>query len=323
MFLFWGPQLTCFYNDSYRPSLGNEGKHPGILGLSAEKAWPEIWDQIGPLIEQVQTNKEAIWMEDALIPIFRNKKIENVYWTFSYSPIFDRGGHTSGVFVTCMETTQKVENLKIIREQAKSIAENQRTLETITSVSPAALWMTDENGRATYFNQPWITWTGRPLQDHLGEGWFQSIYEKDRSDVTERFRQALQEKREFKIDFRTIMEDGTLLWTLAKGLPLWSDEKQFSGFAGSCLDISDRKRQERQLKQNMEKLEQLVLDRTKSLSRREAQLSQSQELAGMAGWEWYFENEAISWSPEMYRFWGYEVNEITSNPRICKEEYAS
>ncbi|MBK8503813.1 MAG: PAS domain-containing protein [Saprospiraceae bacterium] len=318
MFLFWGPELTCFYNDGYRPSLGNEGKHPGILGLSAQEAWPEIWEQIGPLISQVLTNREAIWMEDALIPIFRNKVIEKVYWTFSYSPLFDQRGETTGVFVTCMETTEKVENLKIIQEQAKSLTENQQILENITSASPAALWMTDEKGKATYFNQPWITWTGRPIEAHIGDGWFESIYDQDRSDVIEQFNQALLHKKEFKIDFRTVMADGSLLWTLAKGLPLWSDEKQFSGFAGSCLDISDRKRQERQLKKNMGKLEQLVLDRTKTLRRREAQLSQSQELAGMAGWEWYFENEAISWSPEMYRFWGYEVNEITPNLQYVK-----
>jgi hypothetical protein len=53
MFLWWGPELTCFYNDAYRPSLGINGKHPSILGMPAEKAWPEIWEIIEPLIDQV------------------------------------------------------------------------------------------------------------------------------------------------------------------------------------------------------------------------------------------------------------------------------
>src|SRR5580698_8035622 len=43
MFLWWGPELICFYNDAYRPSLGQEGKHPHILGEPAREAWPEIW----------------------------------------------------------------------------------------------------------------------------------------------------------------------------------------------------------------------------------------------------------------------------------------
>src|ERR1700759_1152882 len=44
MFLWWGKELTCFYNDDYRPSLGNNGKHPNILGMPAKEAWPEIWN---------------------------------------------------------------------------------------------------------------------------------------------------------------------------------------------------------------------------------------------------------------------------------------
>lgn len=107
MFLWWGPELTCFYNDAYRPSLGNNGKHPSILGMPAKDAWPEIWDTIKPLIDQVLTEGEAVYFEDRLIPIYRNGRMEDVYWTFSYSPVYDDGG-VSGVLVTCVETTDKV-----------------------------------------------------------------------------------------------------------------------------------------------------------------------------------------------------------------------
>ncbi len=89
MFLFWGEDLTCFYNDAYRPSLGKEGKHPSILGMNGEEAWIEIWHIIKPLIDQVLVGGEATWSEDQLIPIYRNGKIEDVYWTFSYSPVND------------------------------------------------------------------------------------------------------------------------------------------------------------------------------------------------------------------------------------------
>src|SRR5665213_2812206 len=53
MFLGWGPQLVCFYNDAYRPSLGENGKHPSILGMPASEAWPEIWHIIKAQIDQV------------------------------------------------------------------------------------------------------------------------------------------------------------------------------------------------------------------------------------------------------------------------------
>ncbi|MBO9614916.1 MAG: PAS domain-containing protein [Dyadobacter sp.] len=107
MFLFWGDDLICFYNDAFRPSLGAEGKHPA-LGRKGEEVWPEIWDFIGPLLTKVMTTGEPVWFEDQLVPFFRNGKIEDIYWTFSYSPVYDDSGRVNGVFVTCTETTQKV-----------------------------------------------------------------------------------------------------------------------------------------------------------------------------------------------------------------------
>jgi hypothetical protein len=87
MFLWWGEELIQFYNDAYRPSLGNKGKHPKALGQKVVDSWPEIWDIIYPLIHQVLTTGKATWSEDQLVPIYRNGSIEDVYWTFGYSPV--------------------------------------------------------------------------------------------------------------------------------------------------------------------------------------------------------------------------------------------
>jgi PAS domain S-box-containing protein len=116
MFLFWGPEHICFYNDAYRPSLGMEGKHPFILGEKGADFWPEIWDFIKPLIDQVLTEGEATWHEDQFLPIYRNGKIEDVYWTFSYSPVNNDLGKIDGVLVICNETTDKVKMVKKLEE---------------------------------------------------------------------------------------------------------------------------------------------------------------------------------------------------------------
>ena len=111
MFLFWGPDLICFYNDAFRPSLGAEGKHPAV-GKKGKKIWAEIWDFIGPLLEKVVSTGEPVWMEDSLVPFYRNGKLEEIYWTFSYSPAYGDDGRIDGVLVTCVETTQRVLNVK-------------------------------------------------------------------------------------------------------------------------------------------------------------------------------------------------------------------
>jgi PAS domain S-box-containing protein len=120
MFLWWGPVLTCFYNDAYRLLLGENGKHPDILGMDAEIAWSEIWTIIKPLIDEVLHAGSTVWREDQLVPIFRNGHIEEVYWTFSYSPVTNETGKPGGVLVMCTETTQKIKGLKPVMLNPKS-----------------------------------------------------------------------------------------------------------------------------------------------------------------------------------------------------------
>jgi signal transduction histidine kinase len=116
MIMFWGDDLIQFYNDAYRVSLGSDGKHPKALGQKGVECWKEIWGIIFPLIDQVMTTGNATWSEDELIPMYRNGQIEDVYWTFSYSPIFGEAGKIVGVMVVCNETTEKVLNSIYLKE---------------------------------------------------------------------------------------------------------------------------------------------------------------------------------------------------------------
>jgi PAS domain S-box-containing protein len=120
MFLFWGPELICFYNDAFRPSLGVDGKHPAI-GKKGIEVWPEIWTFIGPLIERVMSSGKAVYFEDQLVPFYRNGRMEDIYWTFSYSPAYGDEGSINGVFVTCTETTQKIHTAKMLENSLQNL----------------------------------------------------------------------------------------------------------------------------------------------------------------------------------------------------------
>lgn len=121
MFLWWGEELIQFYNDAYRPSLGNGNKHPLALGQKGKDCWPEIWNIISPLIQQVRCTGEATWSEDQLIPIYRNGKLEDVYWTFGYSPVIGEDGSIEGVLVVCHETTPKIKLLNRLTESEQNM----------------------------------------------------------------------------------------------------------------------------------------------------------------------------------------------------------
>jgi signal transduction histidine kinase len=139
MFLWWGPDLTQIYNDAYRPSLGASGRHPQALGMQGRACWTDIWDAIGPQIDQVMSGGPPTWHEDQYLPIERNGRLEDVWWTYSYSAVRADDGSIGGTLVVCQETTSRV---RAERDRARLIhaLELERTrLATVFQQAPAFL----------------------------------------------------------------------------------------------------------------------------------------------------------------------------------------
>ncbi|RYE81288.1 MAG: PAS domain S-box protein [Oxalobacteraceae bacterium] len=105
MFVFWGPQLGLVYNQPYAQFL--QDKHPRALGCPFRDTWPELWPQLGPLIERALAG-ESIYIEDMPLVMFRNGRDEQTWFTFSYSPIHDDGGAIVGLYGTGTDTTRRV-----------------------------------------------------------------------------------------------------------------------------------------------------------------------------------------------------------------------
>lgn len=160
MVLFWGPDLVQFYNDGYRPSLGAH-KHPQALGQRGAECWMEIWHIIGPQIQGVMTQGKETWYEDQLVPFDRNGYFEEIYFTYSYSPVRDETGGVGGTLVVCTETTQQVlsnRRLQTLRDldanvmKAKTIEEACQIATDTLSVNPydipfALLYLIEPDGQ--------------------------------------------------------------------------------------------------------------------------------------------------------------------------------
>lgn len=186
MFLWWGDDLIQFYNDAYRPSLGNNGKHPQALGQKGKDCWPEIWDTISPLINQVRITGEATWSEDQLIPIYRNGQLEDVYWTFGYSAITNEDGHTDGVLVVCTETTEAVNARRKMEEAKREVEWQKRLYETITDSTPDLIYVFDLNYRFTYANAALLSMWGKTWEAAIGRGLLENGYEPWHAELHER-----------------------------------------------------------------------------------------------------------------------------------------
>jgi len=136
IFVYWGPQHICLYNDGYRALLGPE-THPGALGRPAAEARAELWPMIGPEIERVRTGGGATWNENRLVPITRHGRLEDVYWTYSYSAIEDEGGEVLGVLAVANETTAQVLAERRQEQRAEISAAERDRLATLFAQAPS------------------------------------------------------------------------------------------------------------------------------------------------------------------------------------------
>jgi PAS domain S-box-containing protein len=242
MFLFWGEDNLCFYNDAYRPSLGVDGKHPAI-GKKGIDVWPEIWGFINPLITQVMTTGKAVWYEDQLVPFYRNGKMEDIFWTFSYSAVSDDNGKINGVFVTCIETTGKV---KVIKELEASKEE----FRTMADNIPNLAWMADAEGYIYWYNRKWYDYTGTNFEQMKGWSW-QSVHDPEKlPEVMLNWTSSITKGEPFEMIFPLKGADGKFRQFLTRVLHVRDHEGKIYQWFGTNTDITDRIEAEQQIKES-------------------------------------------------------------------------
>src|ERR1700761_4653272 len=107
MAMFLGVRdLFQVYNDAFVSILGD--KHPAALGRPGREVWGDVWESIGPMLNDVADTGAAIWSDDLMVPLVSGGRPEERYFTFSYSPLIASSGETYGVFCAVTETTERV-----------------------------------------------------------------------------------------------------------------------------------------------------------------------------------------------------------------------
>jgi PAS domain S-box-containing protein len=254
MFIFWGKDLICFYNDAYRPSLGNEGKHPSAMGNYAAEVWPEIWPTIKPQIDQVMRGNGSTWHEDQFLPIFRNGKMEDVYWTYSYSPVIGEAGLVEAVLVICHETTHKVQADQELKNAYK---EKNQIMERISD----GFFATDRNWIVKYWNPRAEQITGIHKEQIEGRYLWDVFQNAIDTPFYSFYLDALQHNRTGTIE------------AYFEPLDIWVEETLFpsdSGVSVYIKDITLRKKQESE----MSDLTQALSGKAREMEEQNAELQQ-------------------------------------------------
>lgn len=122
----------------------------------------------------------------------------------------------------------------------QALIDSEHLLQNITSASPTALWMADDQGMITYANKTWTDWTGQPTKDLLGTGWLHCILPEDRARAAEKFLVDLKAQKPYEVDFRIRRKSGEIRWCIATGHPQYNHDGKFMGYIGACTDVTEK-----------------------------------------------------------------------------------
>ena len=132
-------------------------------------------------------------------------------------------------------------------EAAQSLATSEQRFRTMANSAPVLIWMAGPDKRCVWLNEPWQKFTGRAMDQDLGDGWTELIHPEERLNYLATYDQCFEARQELSMEHRLRRHDGEWRWVLTRGIPLMSAFGEFTGFIGSCVDITDRKEMERQL----------------------------------------------------------------------------
>ncbi|VEP17079.1 hypothetical protein H1P_5440001 [Hyella patelloides LEGE 07179] len=130
-----------------------------------------------------------------------------------------------------------------------SLHESKERFRVVTNSAPVLIWMTDNKGKLTFVNQFWLDFTGKNLEQALTEDWIINVYFEDRRNCQLTYRNALQNREYFALEYRFLDHQGEYRWIFTTGVPRFDSKGQFAGFVCSGIDISERKKTENLLAQ--------------------------------------------------------------------------
>jgi PAS domain S-box-containing protein len=125
-----------------------------------------------------------------------------------------------------------------------SLRESEERFRRMAHTAPVLIWMSGPDKLCTFFNQSWLDFTGRSLEQEMGNGWADGVHPDDMKSCVEQYHAAFDLRQPFEIEYRLRRHDGVYRWTLDKGVPRYGRGGAFAGYIGSALDITELKRAE-------------------------------------------------------------------------------
>jgi len=227
---FWSPMMEKIFSLPKQQVIGNHIFEvlPFLKEIEHDRAFSQV------------LNGESIILENQIFHVPVAKK--SGYFKARYFPLETDSGKIIGVASVIRDSTAQV-------LAAEELKETENRFRNMADHSPVMLWMAGTDSLCNFFNQSWLAFTGRTLNQEWGVGWTEAVHPEDFQYCMDTYIASFNERRSFEMEYRLLRHDNEYRWLLDRGVPRRTPDGMFAGFIGSCVDITEKKNLELKLMQ--------------------------------------------------------------------------
>lgn len=180
--------------------------------------------------------KQRINVSLSMLPILNTMKDEIKGDAFFLSLIWAVG---FGLIVFGMKRMSRITMLQW--NEWLRLMESEQRFRSLADSAPVLIWMSDQTKECIYFNKGWCDFTGRTHDELVGAGWVRDVHPDDLEECLGIYETAFDSRQSFSMEYRLRRHDEEYRWIIDNGTPRWTEDNHFIGYIGSCIDITERK----------------------------------------------------------------------------------
>ena len=190
----------------------------------------ELQQEESVFLERLRTGERVEHWETVRIA----KGGKRVAVSLTISPVRDSAGKIAGFSKIAHDITDRKRAEHVLRE-------SEERFRLVADTAPVLIWMSGTDKLCNFFNQGWLSFTGRPMAEELGEGWASGVHPDDLDHCLKIYSGSFDARVDFEMEYRLRRFDGEYRWLVDYGVPRFESDGTFCGYIGSCVDITERK----------------------------------------------------------------------------------
>ncbi|WHZ24861.1 MAG: hypothetical protein OJF47_003973 [Nitrospira sp.] len=219
-----------------------------VLGRSISLLCPpNRLDEVPAMLDRIANGEHVRNVET----VQRRKKGDRIDVSLTISPVKDTDGSVMGASAIARDVTEK-------QRIEAALRDSEARFRMMADTAPVMVWMAGPDTHITFINKRWLEFTGRTVQEEIGDNWFTGIHHDDLDRCRTSYLEAFKSEQPFYLEYRLRRHDGEYRWIMDTGVPLFDERGRFGGYIGTCMDLTERKDMEDQLRRMLKEKESLL-----------------------------------------------------------------